>query len=68
VKACEDELIALKEVEAGTSSWWGSRKAVSSRGEYLLKKMRAAVEKIEALEKQNASLKKILSKTRPSSS
>lgn len=65
MKACEDELIALKEVEAGTASWWGSRKAVSSRGEYLLKKMKAAVEKIETLEKQNANLKKVLSKTRP---
>ncbi|EKM55740.1 uncharacterized protein PHACADRAFT_195790 [Phanerochaete carnosa HHB-10118-sp] len=62
VRACEEELMTLKEVEAGTSHWWGSRKAVSSRGEYLLKKMRAAVEKIEALEKQNAVLKRTLSK------
>ena len=62
VKACEEELMTLKEVEAGTSHWWGSRKAVSSRGEYLLRKMRTAVEKIEALEKQNAALKKTLSK------
>lgn len=62
IKACEDELMTLKEVEAGTSHWWGSRKAVSSRGEYLLKKMRAAVEKIEALERQNATLKKVLAK------
>lgn len=62
VKACEDELVTLKEVEAGTAHWWGSRRGVSSRGEYLLKKMRVAVEKIESLEKQNAALKKILSK------
>ncbi|GJE86794.1 exonuclease [Phanerochaete sordida] len=62
VKACEDELMTLKEVEAGTSHWWGSRRAVSGRGEYLLKKMRAAVEKIEVLEKHNATLKKTLSK------
>ncbi|KAJ3533719.1 hypothetical protein NM688_g7243 [Phlebia brevispora] len=62
VKACEEELLTLKEVEAGTSHWWGSRKAVSSRGEYLLKKMRVAVEKIEALEKQNAAYKRTLSK------
>ncbi|KIP10314.1 hypothetical protein PHLGIDRAFT_28547 [Phlebiopsis gigantea 11061_1 CR5-6] len=62
VKACEEELMTLKEVEAGTSHWWGSRRAVSTRGEYLLRKMRAAVEKIEALEKQNAALKKTLAK------
>lgn len=62
VKACEDELVTLKEVEAGTSHWWGSRRAVNQRGEYLLKKMKAAGEKIEALEKQNSSLKKVLSK------
>ena len=62
VKACEDELMTLKEVEAGTSHWWGSRKAVGSRGEYLLKKMRVAEEKIETLEKQNTALKKTLSK------
>lgn len=62
VKACEDELIVLREVEAGTSHWWGSRRAVVSRQEYLLKKMRTAVENIEALEKQNAQLKKTLSK------
>ena len=62
VKACEDELMTLKEVEAGTSHWWGSRRAVSSRGEYLLRKMRTAGEKIEALEKQNAALKKTLAK------
>ncbi|THG98922.1 hypothetical protein EW026_g3341 [Hermanssonia centrifuga] len=62
VKACEEELIILKEVEAGTSHWWGSRRGVSSRGEYLLTKMRVAGDKIETLEKQNAHLKKILSK------
>ncbi|KAI0818814.1 exonuclease [Irpex lacteus] len=64
VKACEDELMTLKEVEAGTSHWWGSRRAVTAREEYLLKKMRVAQEKIEALEKQNASLKKVLSKVK----
>ena len=54
--------MTLKEVEAGTSHWWGSRRAVSGRGEYLLRKMRVAGEKIEALEKKNAQLKKTLSK------
>ena len=63
VRACEEELLTLKEVEAGTSHWWGSRKAVTSRSEYLLRKMRDAVEKMENLERQNASLKKTLSKT-----
>ncbi|KAI0698509.1 RNA12 protein-domain-containing protein [Cytidiella melzeri] len=66
VKACEEELMALKEVEAGTSHWWGSRRAVTAREEYLLRKMRLAQEKIETLEKQNASLKKALSKVKSS--
>ncbi|KAI0807276.1 exonuclease [Fomes fomentarius] len=64
VKACENELLTLKEVDAGTSSWWGSKRAVEMRANYLLKKMRAAEEKIENLEKQNAQLKKVLVKTR----
>ncbi|OSX64663.1 hypothetical protein POSPLADRAFT_1044153 [Postia placenta MAD-698-R-SB12] len=62
VKACEQELLALKDVDAGTADWWGSRTAVRERMNYLLKKMRLAEEKIEALDKQNTSLKKILSK------
>ena len=64
VRACEEELMTLKEVEAGTSHWWGSRRAVTDREEYLLKKMRAAQEKIESLEKQNTQLKKVLSKVK----
>ncbi|OBZ75791.1 Mitochondrial escape protein 2 [Grifola frondosa] len=62
VKACEQELITLKDVDAGTSSWWGSNGAVEKRGNYLLKKMRAAEDKIETLDKQNVNLKKVLSK------
>ncbi|KAH9952207.1 RNA12 protein-domain-containing protein [Amylocystis lapponica] len=62
VKTCELELLTLKDVDAGTTRWYGSRSAVSSRGDYLLKKMKTAEEKIEVLEKQNATLKKILSK------
>ena len=54
--------MTLTEVEAGTSHWWGSRRAVTAREEYLLKKMRVAQEKIETLDKQNTSLKKVLSK------
>ncbi|PCH38691.1 hypothetical protein WOLCODRAFT_131000 [Wolfiporia cocos MD-104 SS10] len=62
VKACEQELLTLKDVDAGTSDWLGSKTAVRERSNYLLKKMRVAEEKIEALEKQNATLKKTLSK------
>lgn len=62
IKSCEQELLILKDVEAGTSGLWGSRSAVTQRVEYLLKNMRAAETKIETLEKQNAALKKILSK------
>ena len=62
IKNCEQELLVLKEVEAATSGLWGSRSAVSQRVEYLLKNMKTAETKIENLEKQNASLKKILSK------
>ncbi|GBE82399.1 RNA12 protein-domain-containing protein [Sparassis latifolia] len=62
VKACELELLTLKDVDAGTSLFWGSRRAVSQRTDYLLKKMRIAEEKIEVLEKQNLNLKKILAK------
>lgn len=62
IKTCEQELLVLKEVEAATSGFWGSRAAVSQRIEYLLKNMKAAGTKMEALEKQNASLKKVLSK------
>ena len=64
VKACESELLTLKEVDAGTASWWGSKRAVEMREHYLFRKMRAAEEKIESLEKQNAQLKKILAKAR----
>ena len=64
IKACESELLALKEVDAGTAHWWGSERAVEMRSNYLLKKMRAAADKIETLERQNAQLKKVLAKAR----
>ncbi|PIL23760.1 hypothetical protein GSI_13510 [Ganoderma sinense ZZ0214-1] len=64
VKACEDELLTLKDVDAGTANWWGSKRAVEMRANFLLKKMRAAQEKIETLERQNIQLKKLLAKTR----
>ncbi|KAI0928247.1 hypothetical protein AcW1_005551 [Taiwanofungus camphoratus] len=61
VKACEQELITLKDVDAGTADWLGSRRAVKERSYFLLKKMQDAEEKIEALEKQNLQLKRSLS-------
>ncbi|KAI0637238.1 exonuclease [Trametes polyzona] len=64
VRACEDELLTLKDVDAGTASWWGSKRAVEMRANHLLRKMRAAQDKIEALERQNAQLKKVLAKTK----
>ncbi|KAH9925242.1 RNA12 protein-domain-containing protein [Fomitopsis serialis] len=62
VKSCEQELLTLKDVDAGTADWMGSRTAVRDRMNYLLKKMRLAGDKIEMLEKQNANLRKALSK------
>ncbi|EJF62443.1 exonuclease [Dichomitus squalens LYAD-421 SS1] len=64
VQACEAELLTLKDIDAGTASWWGSKRAVEMRENYLLKKMRAAEEKVESLERQNAQLKKVLVKAR----
>ena len=64
IKECEAELLTLKEVDAGTANWWGSRRAVEMRTHYLLKKMRAAEDKIETLERQNVQLKKVLAKAR----
>ena len=64
IKACESELLTLKEVDAGTAHWWGSKRAVEMRSNYLLKKMRAAADKIETLERENAQLKKVLAKAR----
>jgi hypothetical protein len=43
------------------SHWWG-KTGSSARAAYLSDKMLAAEAKIEALERQNAELKKILSK------
>lgn len=62
IKSCEQELLTLKDVDAGTADWMGSRTAVRDRMNYLLKKMRIAGDKIEVLEKENARLRKVLSK------
>ncbi|KAH9946331.1 RNA12 protein-domain-containing protein [Epithele typhae] len=64
LKACESELLTLKDVDAGTAHWWGSTRVVEMRQHYLLKKMRVAEDKIESLEKQNVQLKKVLAKAR----
>ncbi|RPD65868.1 exonuclease [Lentinus tigrinus ALCF2SS1-7] len=64
VKACEQELLVLKDVDAGTANWWGSKRAVEMRANYLLKKMRAAEQKVENLERENAQLKKTLANAR----
>ncbi|KAJ7903824.1 RNA12 protein-domain-containing protein [Mycena olivaceomarginata] len=45
VKACELELLSLKDIEGG---WWGNA-ASSTRSRYLLSKMHASAMKIEAL-------------------
>ncbi|KAJ7702409.1 exonuclease [Mycena rosella] len=62
VKACEQELLALKEIGTDAEHWWGGNTASSSRSRYLLAKMQASAEKIEALERKNLELKKVLAK------
>ncbi|KAJ7697118.1 RNA12 protein-domain-containing protein [Mycena olivaceomarginata] len=60
VKACEQELLSLKDIEGG----WGGNAASSMRSRYLLSKMHASAMKIEALEGRNSELKKVLAKGR----
>jgi len=63
VLSCESELSTLNDLSNVERSFWGlKRKATSDRKEYLLKKMRIAQAKIQALEKQNTLLKKALAK------
>jgi hypothetical protein len=70
VRTCEEELEKLSALGSGedTSLWFlglsslGRSQAALSRAKYLLEKMRAAVKKIEALEKKNGELKKALAK------
>lgn len=62
IKACEQELLTLKEIGTDREHWWGGNSASSSRARYLLSKMQASAMKIEALEKRNAELKKVLAK------
>ncbi|KAJ7366516.1 RNA12 protein-domain-containing protein [Mycena albidolilacea] len=58
VKACEIELLSLKDIEGR----WGGNAASSTRSRYLLSKMHASAMKIEALEDRNSELKKVLTK------
>ncbi|KAJ7366501.1 RNA12 protein-domain-containing protein [Mycena albidolilacea] len=58
VKACEQELLSLKDIGGG----WGGNAASSTRSRYLLSKMHASAMKIEALEGRNSELKKVLAK------
>ncbi|EGO21697.1 hypothetical protein SERLADRAFT_362954 [Serpula lacrymans var. lacrymans S7.9] len=61
VRACEQELLDLKDIAmAERSSLWGGKKASSERESYLFKKMASAETKIQTLEKQNIELKKVL--------
>jgi hypothetical protein len=52
----------LKEIGPADSSWWRWKRASSERSAYLFSNLLAAERKIEALEKRNAELKKVLSK------
>jgi hypothetical protein len=62
IKAYEHEIAILKSIGTESSYWWGRRTAPSMRAAYLFDKMLAAEMKIEALEKQNLELKKVLLK------
>lgn len=62
IQKCEDEIVVLKDVDAATAVWWGSRAAVDNRREYLLQKLRTAGHKVETADRQNTNLKKVLAK------
>ncbi|KAF7365492.1 Mitochondrial escape protein 2 [Mycena venus] len=62
VKACEQELLSLKEIGREYEHWWGGKTASSARSRYLLSKMHTSTMKIEALERQNSELKMVLAK------
>ncbi|KAG5651522.1 hypothetical protein H0H81_008334 [Sphagnurus paluster] len=63
VKACEEELKALRDIAAmDTRPWWyfglGRPSAVSIRSRYLADKMLAATRKVDTLDMKNKELKK----------
>lgn len=65
VKSCESELNTLQEMavrESWTHRLWGRGRASAERMRYLSRKMYAAQQKIQSLEKQNAELRRVLDK------
>ncbi|KAF8184984.1 RNA12 protein-domain-containing protein [Mycena galopus ATCC 62051] len=62
VKACEEELLSLKEIGKDSEHWWSGNTASSTRSRYLLSKMQSSAMKIEFLERRNSELKKVLAK------
>jgi len=63
IKECEMELMRLTEIGEHTrSSVFGRDKAVSLRTRYLLNTMGEAAAKVDALERTNAKLRKLLVK------
>ncbi|KAJ7684746.1 RNA12 protein-domain-containing protein, partial [Mycena polygramma] len=62
IKACEQELVTLKEIGTGDEHWWGGNSASSTRSRYLASKMQVSTMKIEAAERKNSDLKKVLTK------
>lgn len=62
IRECEQELQTLNDLGASDSNWWGGRRASSERAAYLFSKMLAAERKIEALDKRNTELKKVLAR------
>ncbi|KAJ7286029.1 RNA12 protein-domain-containing protein [Mycena rebaudengoi] len=62
VKACEQELLSLKEIGTDAEHWWRGSSAASSRSRYLLNKMQEAAKKIVTLEQKNDELKKVLAR------
>lgn len=60
MRACEEELYTLKELGTAPAHWWGGRDASSVRTAYLSDKMLVAENKIEALERRNGELRKVL--------
>ncbi|KAI6116935.1 RNA12 protein-domain-containing protein [Pisolithus croceorrhizus] len=65
VKSCESELNTLQEMairESWTQRLWGIGRGSAERTRYLARKMYAAQQKIQTLEKQNAELRRVLDK------
>lgn len=60
VRQYEEELLTLRTIGMDTgSSFWSGRGATAARAAFLLGKMKAAEDKIEKLEGENAALRKV---------